>query len=143
MTIISDVGDFIDELGSHLESLDLGLTKGTNLFDEIIFEEEDTPAAASEGIVLYDLGYATPDRSFGYYKLEWSVRILATRQSRIASIEALRAPTNALVEARAFSAPGFKVKNVRIDTAPEFVVRLTNGRFQAQAILIFTTIPTG
>lgn len=144
MTIPADVGDFVEVLTIHLAAMpSLGLTKGKNLFSEINYEEEGTPEGANESISLYDLGYPTPDPTFGYSRLEWSIRLLATRDRRALAIESLRPAINELIKARAFSATGFQVKNVKVDTAPEFAGRLSNSRFQAQAILIFTVIPTG
>lgn len=141
----ASVGDFVDALGEHIENLGIGFTRGENLFEEIDIEDSEKLPATSldETLILFDEGYPAGGTSFGYKLIEWSVRLQATRSTREKSIEALRAPINGLVSAGPFTATGFAVKSVRVDTAPEFAARLENGRFQAQAILVFTVIPTG
>ncbi len=137
----SYVGDFVSELATHVEGYSaVDLTLGDNLLVEVEHEGESLPSGAI--VSLYSETYDTPEPRFGYRLIEWPVLITANGSTRLESINSIRPLVNALVEDRAFTLPGFAVKNVRVESAPEFVSRNQSGRFRSQATLLFFVIPT-
>lgn len=132
---------FLDALGNHLETLGLGLTKGTNLFADALLDESDTLV---NQIVLLDAGYEEQP-AFRHLHLLWSVRILTARQARNDALEALRPIVAALLNSRFLAtsdaSESYRVLTVRPVSAPTLTEKLDRGRYLAETTVQLQVIP--
>lgn len=138
MTIYSQTTTgFIESLATYLEGKSaLSLTKGTNLFEEVIHETDQV----GDHVSLFDGGYN--DEGARHLRLRWSVRIAAVRDRRDVAIEYLRGLVDTLIRDRVFLITGFQVLSVGTAEAPVFVSTLENGRSLAAATLELVVIPS-
>ena len=142
MAIQSTTG-FMDGIANYMGSLsELSLTKGTNLFAENFV---DDPEVITDQLVLFDEGNEQLE-NFWNVHLKWNVRLLTTRKTRISAAEALRPILNTLIGKRTFSiksdaGEGFRILNTKTIGSPEVTARTDTGRFAAQCLIQFQTIP--
>lgn len=134
---------FLDAIANYLSSIpSLDLTKGTNLFAENYIDEPDL---IQDQIVLFDAGN---EQIGGYFNvhLKWGVRLVTTRKTRLEAAEALRPILNTMIDKRTFAATSdqnnkFKILRVELVGSPSITAKTESGRFAAQCILEFRTIP--
>ena len=134
---------FMDAMANYLSGVtSLGLTKGTNLFAE---NHIDDPDLITDQFILFDAGNEQI-KEFRHIHLNWNIRVLTTRKTRISAAESLRPILNHIVSKKHFTVASddsekFKVLTTRVIDSPELTSKTETGRFASQIVLQFEVIP--
>ena len=141
--MVQSTEGFIDALASYIEDnmTTLGLTKGTNLFEETIY---DDAKVSVDHIGILDAGHTdTPDQFI--LRLFWRVRFATARETRPQAIDALRPLNQEFLGKRTFritnGTNSFRIINVRGVTSPRWIAVLESGKQLAEVVVGFEVIP--
>lgn len=132
---------FLDGVCNWLAGAGLGLTKGTNLFAENIF---DNPDVIEDHFIVFDRGMS--QLAFRHPHFAWDVAVSTSRKTRIAAGDAVRPIFDYAIGKRPtlVSDDGERYKVVTVRALEPGVLlseKLDSGRYLSEATIQLQVIP--